>query len=62
MFRVLVLILAFPAAATEFPAAVGDDAYRPTDPDRVALGRLLFWDPILSGNRNISCATCPTNL
>ncbi|MDB2552617.1 cytochrome-c peroxidase [Paracoccus sp. (in: a-proteobacteria)] len=58
MLRVLLLILAFPAAATEFPAAVGDDAYRPTDPDRVALGRLLFWDPILSGNRNISCATC----
>jgi cytochrome c peroxidase len=24
----------------------------------VDLGRLLFWDKILSGNRNISCATC----
>ncbi|UAB89890.1 cytochrome-c peroxidase [Ruegeria sp. SCSIO 43209] len=24
----------------------------------VQLGRLLFYDPILSGNRNISCATC----
>ncbi len=24
----------------------------------VELGRLLFYDPILSGNRNISCATC----
>ncbi|KMK65723.1 cytochrome-c peroxidase [Puniceibacterium sp. IMCC21224] len=23
-----------------------------------ALGQLLFYDPILSGNRNISCATC----
>ena len=22
------------------------------------LGRLLFWDPILSGNRDIACATC----
>ena len=28
------------------------------DPDRVALGRLLFFDPVISGNRNISCATC----
>ena len=24
----------------------------------VAVGRLLFFDPILSGNKNISCATC----
>ncbi|MEM9344050.1 MAG: cytochrome c peroxidase [Pseudomonadota bacterium] len=28
------------------------------DMDRVRLGRLLFYDPILSGNQNISCATC----
>lgn len=26
--------------------------------DEIALGRDLFYDPILSGNRNISCATC----
>jgi cytochrome c peroxidase len=24
----------------------------------VALGRLLFWDPILSGQKDVSCATC----
>ncbi len=28
------------------------------DPDKVALGRLLFFDKVLSGNRNTSCATC----
>jgi cytochrome c peroxidase len=28
------------------------------DLDRVRLGQQLFYDPILSGNRNISCATC----
>ncbi|MEX0350918.1 MAG: cytochrome-c peroxidase [Paracoccaceae bacterium] len=28
------------------------------DIERAALGQLLFYDPILSGNRNISCATC----
>ncbi|AZV77119.1 cytochrome-c peroxidase [Parasedimentitalea marina] len=28
------------------------------DPARVELGQLLFYDPILSGNRNISCGTC----
>ena len=26
--------------------------------EKVALGRLLFFDKILSGNKNISCATC----
>jgi cytochrome c peroxidase len=26
--------------------------------DRVELGRLLFWDPILSGDRDVACASC----
>ena len=28
------------------------------DPALVALGEALFWDPILSGNRDMACATC----
>lgn len=28
------------------------------DPKQAALGQLLFYDKILSGNQNISCATC----
>lgn len=28
------------------------------DEKRAAIGQLLFYDPILSGNRNISCGTC----
>ena len=32
------------------------------DPARVELGRLLFFDKILSGNKNISCATCHHSL
>ncbi|MEZ5761804.1 MAG: cytochrome-c peroxidase [Paracoccaceae bacterium] len=35
------------------------DADFPSHPQaEIDLGRLLFWDPVLSGNRNISCATC----
>jgi cytochrome c peroxidase len=30
----------------------------PVAPRRVALGRLLFFDPILSGGNDVSCATC----
>lgn len=38
------------------PAAPTD--FAPTDPLMVSLGRKLFFDPVLSGNRNIACATC----
>lgn len=38
------------------PITAGD--YRPFDEKRAALGQLLFYDPLLSGNRNISCGTC----
>lgn len=58
MLRLLLILLALPAAAMEFPAPVTDADYRATDPAQVAMGRLLFWDPILSGNRGISCGTC----
>jgi cytochrome c peroxidase len=40
------------------PATVAAPADNPTTPEKVALGRLLFWDPILSGHRDVSCATC----
>src|SRR5712691_676875 len=30
----------------------------PTTPAKVALGRLLFWDPLLSGPQDVACATC----
>ncbi|WP_171123353.1 MULTISPECIES: cytochrome-c peroxidase [unclassified Ruegeria] len=44
------------------PAAAQDLGPKPEfvepDLDEVELGRLLFYDPILSGNKNISCATC----
>ncbi|WP_099247363.1 cytochrome-c peroxidase [Pelagimonas phthalicica] len=42
------------AASAEMVAPVFDTP----DPARVKLGWQLFYDPILSGNRNISCGTC----
>ena len=61
MRATLVIILA--AVATS--ASAGDLPVPPTDADFVEvdeaearLGQLLFYDPVLSGNRNISCATC----
>ena len=37
------------------PQAPADN---PTTPAKVALGRLLFWDPLLSGPEDVACATC----
>ncbi len=41
-----------------FPKAPETVEYHPTTGSRVKLGQLLFYDKILSGNRNIACATC----
>jgi cytochrome c peroxidase len=48
-------------ATPDLPEPVTDrDYYYDAQPasDKVELGRMLFFDKILSGNRNISCATC----
>ena len=45
-------------ALAPLPTTVTAPADNPTTPDKVALGRLLFWDPLLSGQKDISCATC----
>lgn len=37
---------------------ISTDDYIPFDPVQAELGQLLFYDKILSGNRNISCGTC----
>ena len=39
-------------------AQIGPEDFNPADPDQAAIGQLLFYDKILSGNRNISCGTC----
>lgn len=36
----------------------GDAKFDAGSQEEIALGQLLFYDPILSGNRNTACATC----
>lgn len=43
---------------TALPREVRFPVDNPGSPDKVALGKLLFYDPILSGNRDVACATC----
>jgi cytochrome c peroxidase len=40
------------------PEHVSAPADNPQTADKAALGKLLFWDPILSGNRDVACASC----
>ncbi|HSF24367.1 MAG TPA: parallel beta-helix domain-containing protein [Blastocatellia bacterium] len=44
----------FPAMVVPADNAIAD----PKNTERAALGRLLFFDPILSGANDMSCATC----
>jgi cytochrome c peroxidase len=45
-------------SVSALPLAVPEPADNPTTPEKIELGRLLFWDPILSGQRDVACATC----
>ena len=47
----------FSGLQREFPS-LNEPADNPTTPDKAELGRLLFFDPILSADDDISCATC----
>jgi cytochrome c peroxidase len=46
------------AQAGGLPAPLTDADFMAVDPAEARLGQLLFFDPILSGNRSVSCATC----
>lgn len=46
------------AGAENLPPPVSANDFPQVDPAKAKLGQLLFYDKILSGNRNISCGTC----
>ena len=58
----LTLILLATSALAEpladLPEPLADADFPTFPPEEIELGQLLFWDRELSGNRNISCATC----
>lgn len=47
-----------PSPFAPLPLHVESPADNPSTPEKVALGKLLFWDPILSGTQDVACATC----
>lgn len=44
--------------AQTLPDPIQDAQYFDIDMGEVFLGQFLFYDPLISGNKNISCATC----
>ncbi|AZV80280.1 methylamine utilization protein MauG [Parasedimentitalea marina] len=52
------MLTAGTAQGGEFPAPLTAADFLSFNRDQAALGQLLFYDKILSGNRNISCSTC----
>lgn len=40
------------------PGAASPSVSNPVTNDTAALGQALFWDPILSGGKDVACATC----
>lgn len=58
--RTLLFVLwaALSASAQQLPPPLGDDAFNAINLQEARLGQLLFYDPILSGNRETACATC----
>jgi cytochrome c peroxidase len=53
----IILALFFSASLAQAQAIDSQD-YIPSDPDQARIGQLLFYDKVLSGNKNISCGTC----
>jgi cytochrome c peroxidase len=58
LFHILALCCALPAFAADLPRPLTDKDFLPFEPAKAKIGQLLFYDKILSGNRNISCGTC----
>jgi len=61
LYRVLFctyILMAQTAVAADLPSPLTDSDFRTVGREEAELGQLLFYDPILSGNKEVACATC----
>ena len=52
------ILISLEVSANKLPLPLKDSDYRFVDENEAKLGQLLFYDPILSGNKEVACATC----
>jgi len=59
-FLVIVIFIftSLEVSANKLPLPLNDSDYRSVNENEAKLGQLLFYDPILSGNKEVACATC----
>ena len=55
---VIFIFTSLEVSANKLPLPLNDSDYRSVDENEAKLGQLLFYDPILSGNKEVACATC----
>jgi len=58
LLTVIFILTSLEASANKLPLPLQDSDYRLVDENEAKLGQLLFYDPILSGNKEVACATC----
>ena len=58
IFVGILLAVGHAVLAAELPKPLTDDDFRLVSKEEAALGQLLFYDPLLSGNKEVACATC----
>jgi cytochrome c peroxidase len=61
LFLTILVPASLASAAVTLPSAVTNADYYDNgspNPNKVELGRLLFFDKVMSGNQNIACASC----
>ena len=46
------------ASLGSLPLAVSSTVDNQSSSQKIELGRLLFWDPVLSGSKDVACASC----
>ncbi len=57
-YFVMLMVLMAPAVGAQSFGEMERAQFPAVDEARVKLGQLLFYDPILSGSKTVSCATC----
>ncbi len=58
LITVIFIFTSLEVSANKLPLPLNDSDYRSVDENEAKLGQLLFYDPILSGNKEVACATC----
>jgi len=58
LVTLIFIMTSLEVSANKLPLPLDDSDYRSVNENEAKLGQLLFYDPILSGNKEVACATC----